>query len=368
MCRNWILVCLGVFAFLQMRAQDTILSRVILIGDAGKVDAQQRVVLMDAANHILPGKTTVFYLGDNIYPSGMALSGSADTLETGKILQSQYEPMRNKGAPVYFIPGNHDWDGMKRHGLEKIKAQGAYLEQQHDPLLKLLPAGGCPGPEEIPVSDSMVIITFDSEWWLFPYDKSDPGATCECGTNEALLSKINALFNRNRGKVILLASHHPFQSYGHHGGYFSLKDHLFPLTALNPNLYIPLPVIGSLYPLLRSTFRNPEDLRHPLYKQMIRQVDSVFEGYPNLIHVSGHEHGLQLIKSDEIQVVSGAGAKNEYVKKGKNSLFVEKSGGYVTVDLLTEKKLRFTYYTLKSTGITPTFVFDKVYSNKDKTD
>ena len=56
------------------------------------------------------------------------------------------------------------------------------------------------------------------------------------------------LLYKNRNKTIFLASHHPFQSYGTHGGYFSWKDHIFPLTAANENLYIPLPIVGSLYP------------------------------------------------------------------------------------------------------------------------
>ena len=40
----------------------------------------------------------------------MGLPGSKEEEKTKNILQSQYSPMRSKGAPVYFIPGNHDWD------------------------------------------------------------------------------------------------------------------------------------------------------------------------------------------------------------------------------------------------------------------
>ncbi len=70
----------------------------------------------------------------------MGLSGSSEEEETQQILQSQYKPMREQGAPVYFIPGNHDWDRMGPKGLAKIKRQWAYLEEQGDPGLKLVPA------------------------------------------------------------------------------------------------------------------------------------------------------------------------------------------------------------------------------------
>src|SRR5690606_1044652 len=127
---------------------------------------------------------------------------------------------------------------------------------------------------------------YDSEWWLFPFEKLDPDADCECTTEQEVLDKLEELLFKNRDKTILLTSHHPFQSYGVHGGYYSFKDHLFPLTAVKKNLYIPLPVIGSLYPLLRSTiFLNPEDMPHPTYQRLINEVQEVFEGFPNVFYI-----------------------------------------------------------------------------------
>ncbi|MDB5231428.1 MAG: hypothetical protein JWN76_2233, partial [Chitinophagaceae bacterium] len=351
------------------KGQDSIRARVILIGDAGELDSQQQSVLQHAASKILKGRTTVIYLGDNVYPDGMSLPGSADSARTQGILQAQFTPMRAKDAPVYFIPGNHDWDDMGVNGLVKIQEQWKFLERQHDPLIKLLPANGCPDPEEVAVSDSMVIIVWDSEWWLFPYEKNDPGADCRTHNKEEVIERMQELFYENRYKTILLASHHPFRNYGIHGGYFSWKDHLFPLTAANENLYIPLPVIGSLYPLLRSTFVSPEEVGHPLYKNMVKQVDGVFEGFPNLVHVAGHEHGLQfIVKGNNVQVVSGAGAKNSFVKNGKDALFSERAGGYVIADLLMDNNLRLIYYVTGDTGVREAFTYLKPFTDLKRND
>ncbi|HEX8024411.1 metallophosphoesterase, partial [Mucilaginibacter sp.] len=134
---------------LNVQAQDSVQYRMILIGDAGEIDMQQSAVLKHAAANILKNKTSVFYLGDNIYPRGMGLPGSLEEAQTKKILQSQYQPMRAAGAPVYFIPGNHDWDKMGPLGLAKIKRQWEFLDQQGDKLLKMVPENGCPDPVEI---------------------------------------------------------------------------------------------------------------------------------------------------------------------------------------------------------------------------
>jgi hypothetical protein len=352
-----------VYSVVKAQKADSVYSRIIFIGDAGEMDMEQNIVLKHAADKIIQGKTTVMYLGDNIYPRGMGLPGSADEKETQNIMRSQYQPMRAKGAPVYFIPGNHDWDRMGPNGLAKIKRQWEFLEEQGDSLLKLIPANGCPDPVEINVSPGMTIIAFDSEWWLFPYNKENADGACDCNSRQDVLDRLQVLFEKNKDKIILLASHHPFQTYGNHGGYFALKDHIFPLTALNHNLYIPLPGLGSLYPFLRSTFPTPEDTGNPLYREMVKKIDAVFEGFPNLIHVAGHEHGLQFIKNKQVQVVSGAGAKNNYVVKGKHALYANGRQGYVVADQLANKKIKFTYYTETDTGVIEAFEYNQTFKN-----
>ena len=361
MIKNRLLFILLALSFPGL-AQDSIRQRIIFIGDAGEINQKQSTIIPDAAKHIIPGKTTVMYLGDNIYPRGMGLPGSKEEDETKQILQSQFIPMRSKGAPVYFIPGNHDWDKMGKRGLAKIKAQGAFLNAQNDSLLKMVPSDGCPDPVEIPVSEHLTIVAYDSEWWLYPFNKENADAECDCTSEKDVLEKLDAILYKNRFKVVLLASHHPFVSYGTHGGKYPLRDHLFPLTRLNKKLWIPLPVLGSLYPLLRSTiFISPEDQGHPLYKHMVRQIEKVTDNSPNLVNVSGHEHGLQLVKGKHLQIVSGSGSKNSYAKKGRNSLFADAMQGFVTVDLLPDHQLHITFYTYSDGIVKETFTYTQKY-------
>jgi UDP-2,3-diacylglucosamine pyrophosphatase LpxH len=316
---------------------DSIISRVIFIGDAGEMDAGQSAVIKHAAGNVLKGKTIVMFLGDNIYPKGIGLPGSAEEAETKAILRSQFTPMRAKGSPVYFIPGNHDWDKSGRQGLAKIKRQGEYLKEQQDSLLALVPPNGCPDPVAIQVSPQLTIIVFDSEWWLFPYNKDNPDGKCSCNSKEEVLERLKVLKAQNKDKFILLASHHPFQTYGAHSGYTSL------------------PVIGGLFQFIKQTFPAAEDTHHRLYKEMIRKISGIFDSDSNVIYVAGHDHGLQFIKSKNIQVVSGAGAKNSAVFKGENSLFADAKPGYVIADLLSNKKLKLTFIIETANGMQEVF-------------
>ena len=178
-----------------------------------------------------------------------------------------------------------------------------------------------------------------------------------------IIARLEELAYKNRYKMVLLASHHPFESYGRHGGYFSFKDHLFPFTAINKNLYIPLPVAGSLYPILRRAFSSPEDLHHPLYKQMKEQVDNALKASPNLIHAAGHEHTLQFIQDGQTQIVSGSGSKETYARRGKNTLFASVNYGYVTADLIPGNDLLIHYYTLRNSVFQNSFSYTQEYKN-----
>ncbi|MCH5684520.1 hypothetical protein LWM68_09735 [Niabella sp. W65] len=67
------------------------------------------------------------------------------------------------------------------------------------------------------MGEQAVVIAYDSEWWLFPYNKDNKDADCDCDTETEVLEKLAGLFWKNRNKLVLLASHHPFRSYGVHG-------------------------------------------------------------------------------------------------------------------------------------------------------
>lgn len=333
---------------------DTISQRIVLIGDAGLLtDGKHPVV--DAVRNLIPldKKTTILYLGDNIYPKGLPNGESSTFGKYKAILDSQLAVAAYKDAKVYMIPGNHDWSNGGIGGYQAILRQQLYVEFYLDSLGKsnvnFVPADGCPGPVEIKLGNDVVIIAYDSQWWLHPYEKPGIESDCTCKTNEELAEKIEQIAARNSKKLVILASHHPFKSYGAHGGYFTLTQHLFPFTDLFPSAYIPLPVLGSVYPLVRSVFGTPQDLKHPVYADMIEMITSkIKNAAPNVVFVSGHEHNLQYIKDEDYHyIVSGGGCKTQRViSSSRKGQFTSPNHGFSVLEVSTNKNVTVTFYTV----------------------
>ncbi|MGZ8558945.1 MAG: BamA/TamA family outer membrane protein [Chitinophagaceae bacterium] len=336
-------------------AQDSIRYRVIFMGDAvpfalaNGMNKEQQEILRHAAAAILEHKTTVFYLDENKYLQGKIPAVSKESKTAQNNLRLQYEMMRDRGARIYFISANQEFNKMGTEGLEKIKRQAPLQKEEADSLLKMTPGNACPDPVEMNLTDSLTIIVFNSEWWLYPFDNANVEEECECKTKSEVMARLDELRYKNRHKFILFASHHPFQSNSIRGSRATLKDHLFPLTAANKNLYVPLPVAGSLYRFFRSAFAKPDNNTHPLYKDMVASIDDIVDSQPNLVYLASHEKGLQFIKEKRIQLIIGAGAKNSRTVKEKNSLFTNTKPGYVTADILHNNNLRITFYTYSDT-------------------
>ena len=141
------------------------------------------------------------------------------------------------------------------------------------------------------------------------------------------------MLERNKNKNILVTAHHPLYSQAYHGGSFSIKQHLFPLTDLHKKLYVPIPLAGSLYPIYRKYIGAKEDMSHPKYRNLRKRLLGIFKKYDNLIHVSGHDHNLQYIKKNKQHfIISGAGSKTAYVQSGGGSRFTHAHKGFAKLD------------------------------------
>lgn len=345
------LVYIVLFSFLCYHSysqKDTIQARVVLIGDAGDFHGGKHPVVSAVKNNIkFDSKTTVVFLGDNLYYTGLPDESYRDYDKRRAVLDTQVNIAKGTPAKVYFMPGNHDWNRASKGGYEAIVRQQRYIDSLGDKNVKYYPEDGCPGPVEINLTPDVVLLIMDSQWWIHPYDKPGIESDCPYKTKDEVLNQIDDILSRNAKKLVLFACHHPFKSYGIHGGYFTLKQHIFPFTEMKPNLYIPLPIIGSIYPIARGVFGTPQDLKHPAYQNMISDVQKVTKKYPNVIFVSGHEHNLQMIKDSSYNyIISGSGTKKTRVSKNKKLLYGAQENGFVTLEISTNKNVKVNFYTV----------------------
>ena len=336
---------------------DSIQSRIILIGDAGELNFGREPVV-DAARDLitLDKKTLVIYLGDNIYDVGLPDDNAPGYAAARAVIDSQINIVKGTDARVVFIPGNHDWNNEATDGFAKVIRQGNYINSQGKNI-HFLPVDGCPGPAEFPINDNLVLIVFDSQWFIRTQNEK-PGIESDCPykTPEEFYSELNDVLNRNSKKLVILADHHTLRSYGIHGGYFPLKTHIFPFTDMKPNLWIPLPVIGSVYPIARGVFGTPEDLHYPAYANMINDVEKIAKQHSNIIFVAGHEHTLQLIKDSTFYyITSGAGSKSTRVSSGKNTVYEAQSLGFASLEISTNKNVHVDFYTVTEDSVKHSF-------------
>src|ERR1051326_2158524 len=341
------LICLCASGHAQ---NDTIAARIVLIGDAGEL-TKGRHPVADAVKQLIPmdAKTTILYLGDNLYKTGLPDEQYSYYMSTRCVLDSELSVADNTPAKIYMIPGNHDWDNGGKTGWETVIREQLYVDQLGKKKGEFVPKGGCPGPVEVSITPDVTVVLFDTQWWLHPYDKPEIESDCDYKTKDEVITQLDDIFSRNANKLVILAGHHTFKSNGAHGGYFKLKQHIFPFTDINPKLYIPLPGLGSIYPIVRSVFGTPQDLKHPFYAAMIDDGEKVAKKYPNVIFAAGHEHSLALIKDSSFNfIVSGGGSKHNRVSTNKRTPFATSVNGFAVLEVSVNKNVRVSFYTVDS--------------------
>ncbi len=342
------IICFSATHTCCIAQSDSIQQRIVLIGDAGELNFG-RAPVVDAVRNLIPlnDKTTIIYLGDNLYNYGLPDEIMPSYIHLKNILDSQINIAEGTKAKVFFIPGNHDWANEALDGTEIVKRQGKYVNNSGNPNVHFYPEDGCPGPVKVDITDDIVLVMYDSQWFIRPQG-TKPGieSDCDAKTPQQFYNELDDILARNSDKLIILAGHHTLRSNGIHGGYFTLKQWFFPLTDIKPKLWIPIP-FGFIYPIVRGTFGIPEDLQYPAYANMIAGVDSIAKKQPNVIFVGGHEHTLQLIKdSSYYYLVSGAGSKHTRVNQSKKLVYGANQFGFATLEISKNKNVHADFYTV----------------------
>ncbi|MDA0193442.1 MAG: metallophosphoesterase [Bacteroidetes bacterium] len=311
---------------------------VFLIGDAGEYKSARDDVLKLAAEQVrIAGeKSTIIFLGDNIYQKGLPPEGDPDRKYLEGKLTPQLDVIINSPGSGYIIPGNHDWYKSKEKGLAAIKEQGKFARDFTGDSEVFLPKDGCPGPIDVKLTEDIILVVIDSQWPLHKYNKPGIGSNCRYQTLEEMQKGIDDIIKENQTKKLIVAAHHPIYTYGNHAGIFSFKTHVFPLTDPFGALFIPLPIVGSIYPIYRKVIGNDQDITGKLNRAVMNPIRKSLETHPMAIHVSGHEHALEHIVSNNVNyIVSGSGSKTEYVRKKKLAKYARSENGFSRINFYT---------------------------------
>ena len=141
---------------------------VYLIGDAGKSGEQYNTPVLKELKNELNGankNSAVIFLGDNIYPTGMPYETDPNRKEAEKIIEEQIKTTKKFKGKTVILPGNHDWEQGGLDGFQNNEYQEQYVNEYFDDEV-YLPGYGCPGPEEIQLSEDVVLLVLNTQWFL----------------------------------------------------------------------------------------------------------------------------------------------------------------------------------------------------------
>lgn len=297
--------------------------RVILLGDGGAPKKDEPVLeTLGKWAGKLPKKSSIVFLGDNMYPDGLT---KKDSDKADDLLGPQLDVVITSQACGVFIPGNHDWEKGGKYGHSTVVMQehfinkrlGAQSRCNHPPFL---PERGDPGPIslELPAAAPVArLIVLDTQWWLHEHQKPHRDL-------QAIIADLKAQLITEL--PVIIAGHHPIETHGPHGGHRDWKS------------------VDSLWHFVAwHLLSSQQNINGNNYKDMVNHLNQAFSvpgpgKTPLLIYAAGHEHSLQVLKgtTTDYLLVSGAASSQKIseVTNGDNTLFAHAHTGFMVVDFL----------------------------------
>ncbi|MBQ0116440.1 MAG: metallophosphoesterase [Flavobacterium sp.] len=322
-----------------------LIQQIFLVGDAGEPEfplAKQNLSILKSDFSGVSKKSTLLFLGDNVYPKGLPKEGSPNRAEAEAKLDELIEMGKKFPGKTLFIAGNHDWYS----GFDGVVAQNERVETLLGDKKSFFPKQGC-GIDKIELTDQLVMITLDTQWYIENWDNHPHiNDGCDIKTREDFFEEFNSLINKYQNKTIVVAMHHPLFSDGEHGGKISIKDHLLPYKN------IPLPVIGTVGQYVRKTSGMiNQDLQYKHYVTLVNRIKTAIQSKDNVVVVSGHDHNMQYIEREGVkQIISGSGSKKDPGRPTQPVSFTSGDVGYSVLDVYKSGETWITYYSTEKNG------------------
>jgi hypothetical protein len=323
---------------------DSVALNLVLIGDAGLPNPAGEPVLRALQNEIAaaPEKSFVVFLGDNLYPVGLADTLTEPGREGLRILRAQMQPLRDTNTRGLFVPGNHDWGQGAPDGWGNIVRQERFINTEGAGLFGMEPRDGCPGPVVVDLGEVLRLIAIDTHWWLHPSTKGGPGR-CNPGTEDGVVDSLRVVLATAGDRRTVVVAHHPIISGGSHGGYFDWPTYLFP--------FHPWARVAGLFARQDVTGRE--------YRHMTSQLARAFVVDTPTVYAAGHEHNLQVFRGAAERrdpanylIVSGGGiyGHTTATRRITGTRYVREASGYQRITFLRDGRARLSVMVVDARG------------------
>ena len=311
--------------------QDSISFSLFMIGNMGSYSPHnpRQVNLIQRVLNYRKNPKGLLFLGNNIDPSLHAiLTGDFDQLSS----PDRFNFLNDFNGPISIIPGRSDWALGTSEGKEMIKWENKTFNKLFSNKTIYMPDGACPGPVEVPLTDSVTLILLDTQWFLHPY--ATRMGKCDLKDEQDVWTNLRDLLRLNQTKNVIVAGYYPVKSYGEYGGHFPLWKKV-----------VTFPVV-----LYREFLGTRQDLSHPAYKEFSDQLQSVLNNFPNVTYVSSHAQNFQYFNKNKVHYIIGGSMKGgQYVDSSK-TICSSLEAGFTRLDFYRSGKVELEFFPISDPG------------------
>ena len=295
-----------------------------LVGNTALPENRKNTSILTQLAHTIDmtnAESTLLFLGNSIAHS---------KLDSISILKEKGLLEDFKGNTV-FIPGELEWS----KSMDDLRD----VEKIADDLFgknSFLPERGCP-IEEVEISDKIVLIVVDSQWYLSDWNKYPKiNDNCDIKDKESFFLEIEGLVKDNLGKTILFAVHHPMFSNGEYGGQYTFGQSV-----------TPLPILGTAMNILKKAGGfTTKSLQNAEYRTFRKRLTTLARYSNKVIFLSGHEQSLQYIFDKDVhQIISGSGSGKTGVRNIRKGKFGYGQQGYAKLDIFMDGSSQVRFFT-----------------------
>ena len=264
-------------------------------------------------------ESTLLLLGNNSlkFSNLKSDSSSRKSIERRQLLKRRYDFFNNLKGKYYAVLGPHEWANGNRNGMENARILEEIVEDELVQGNIIRPASGCPGPEEIPIGENIILLLIDTQWLFHSWDKPKAEDGCTANGNLDFYVNLDDAIKRNYDKRIIVAGYHSLEGNGPYGGYFPAISH-----------FTPLPVLGSIDIGIRKWLGNPNDLKNPAYKVFIKTMKEILNHHEDIIYLSAHEKTLEHHESGTIHIMNSGSYSSGVPVGQKKAQFASGKKGF----------------------------------------
>ncbi len=302
-----IISSLACYSFGQQLSQ-----RVVLIGNTANLEAGN-TLLKEILKEASVPNTTITLLGDITDENGI----SKDPKGNNKDLLAYYKQLENNAdGGILIISGDRDWDDNGKKGEEKNGNLEKYLRKNLEMKDVYVSKDACLDPVVSELND-VVIVAFNSQWFMHPYRKhNNLNTSCGIVNEKDFFEELEDIVDDNDGKNIILAAHHPVYSSGRYFGKGLHKLHM-------------LPIVGPMIIAHKNNIGNAKEYSNDRYHHFITRMRSFLSDKSSIIYASSHEHSNFIWKED-FNYYLNSSASNKIMKGSRksNNVYHEDAAGY----------------------------------------